>query len=312
LAAKQHYISKFHLNQFLDPDSVSTKDPWLWQGFVRDQTVKRRAPKNVGTSPGMFNGPGGLSDRDATLENFLANEVEGPAAAALREVGRQPPGRIDKLPPALIRYLAWAAARSLPMQALENSWGENEVAHNSELVEPPPEGLLKARELQRDIQMLHPKMGSRLFPAGSDFEQAAREGWFPDMQERTNFLEGVRIQAYYFQARFFPRLKWFTLHAPEGGFFVVADRPVGWIVDGYIDTPPSALRHSSAYLLAPICRTLLLVGKHTSDHWLVTTAQVNAVVASWAHEWIAGPTEATVRSALDNRHVALASAGLVQ
>ncbi len=260
----------------------------------------------------MFDGPGGLSDRNATLESFLANEVEAPAAAALREVGCQPPGCIDKLPPALTRYLAWAAARSLPMQTLETLWGENVFFLNAEPVEPPPEGLLKATKLQRDIQMLHPKLGSRLFLAGSDFEQAARDGWFPDMHDRTNFLEGVHIQAYYSQVRFFPRLKWFALHAPEGEFFVVADRPVGWVADGYIDAPPSALRHPSAYLLAPICRTLLLVGRHTSDQWLVTPAQINAVVASWAHEWIAGPTEATVKSALENRRVSLASAGLVQ
>jgi len=99
LASQQHYISKFHLNQFLDTDSLSTKDPWLWQGFVRDGTVKRRSPKNVGTASLMFDGPGCLADRDATLESFLANEVEGPAAAALRNLVCQPPGSIDKLLP---------------------------------------------------------------------------------------------------------------------------------------------------------------------------------------------------------------------
>jgi len=129
-----HYISKFHLNEFLDPSSLATKDPWLWQGFVRDGTVKRRSPKNVGTSSGMFDGPGCLADRDASLETFLANEVEGPAATALREIGRQPPGSIDKLPPPLTRYLAWAAARSLPMQALENLWGKDGFGLDAELV----------------------------------------------------------------------------------------------------------------------------------------------------------------------------------
>jgi hypothetical protein len=254
----------------------------------------------------MFDGPGGLPDRDATLESFLANEVERPAAAALREVVRQPPGCIDKLPPALIRYLAWAAARSLPMQALENSWGESTSSLNlhSELVEPPPEGLLKATELQRDVQMVHRKLGSRLFLAGSDFEQAALEGWVPDMRDRTNFLEGVHIQAYYFQARFFPRFKWFALHAPREDFFIIADRTVGWVADGFVDEPPNALRYPSAYVLAPICKTLCLVGRHTSDPWCVTPTQINAVVASWSHEWIAGPTEATVRSALENGRAA--------
>lgn len=198
------------------------------------------------------------------------------------------------------------------MQALENSWGENGFALNSEPVEPPPEGLLKGTELQRDVQMLHPKLGSRLFLVGSDFEQAVREGWFPDMHDRTNFLESVHIQAYYFQVRFFPRFKWFALHAPPEDFFIIADRPVGWVADGFIDAPPNSLRHPSAYVLAPVCQTLCLVGRHTAEPWLVTPAQVNAVIASWAQVWIAGPTEATVWSALEDRHLALASRVLIQ
>ena len=260
----------------------------------------------------MFDGPGCLADRKAKLETFLANEVERPAAEALRELCRRSTGTVAELPPALMRYLGWAAARSLPMQALEKSWGERTFGQHSELAEPPPEGLLNATESRRDVQMLHPTLGRHLFPAHSDFEQAAREGWFPDMGDRTNFLESVHIQAYYFQVRFFPRLKWFTLRPPQGEFFIVADRPIGWIAEGYLDAPPSSLRHPSAYVLAPICKTLLLVGRHTSEPWLVTPAQINAVMASWAHAWIAGPTEDTVRTALENRRLATASSGLIQ
>ena len=63
MGAQHHYVSKFHLRQFLDPELLSQKDPWLWQGFVPDGPVKRRAPQNVGTRPLMFDGPGGLADR---------------------------------------------------------------------------------------------------------------------------------------------------------------------------------------------------------------------------------------------------------
>jgi hypothetical protein len=312
MSAQHHYISKFHLKQFLDPNSLSLKDPWLWQGFVPDGPVRRRAPKNVATGPLMFDGPGCLADRDATLESFLANKVEGPAAVAMGEVSSWQPGiGGNRLPAALFRYLAWAAARSLPMQALEESWGEELFGHNAEPIEPPPEGLLNATQIRRDVRMLHQGLGRRLFPADSDFEHAARAGWFPDMSDRTNFLESIHIQAYYFQVRFFPRLKWFALHPPQGEFFIIADRPVGWVVEGSIEAPPSALRHPSAYVLAPISKTLLLLGRHTSEPWVVTPAQINAVMASWAQTWIAGPTEATVRHALERRQPTLATSRLV-
>jgi hypothetical protein len=305
MSAKHHYDSQFHLRQFVDPNSISKRDPWLWQGWVPDGPVERCAPKNMAWKRQMFDGPGGLADREATLESFLANEVEGPAAAAMREVNSRPPGTNGELPPALTRYLAWAAARSLPMQTLENFWGMNGFGRNGEVVEQPPEGLLHTTALQREVAMCHPKLGCRSFPAGSDLEQAASEGWFPDMSERTNFLEGVQIQSYYFQVRFFPRFKWFTLRAPEGEFFVIGDRAVGWAADGYIDAPPSCLRDPSAFVLAPISKGLVLVGRHTTDPWQVTPAQVNAVIALWAHAWIAGPTQEIVEAALEARRRAI-------
>jgi hypothetical protein len=42
----------------------------------------------------------------------------------MRELSLRPAGIGGELPPPLTRYLAWAAARSLPMQTLENFWGE--------------------------------------------------------------------------------------------------------------------------------------------------------------------------------------------
>lgn len=307
MGARHHFVSKFHLRQFLDPDSLSRKDPWLWQGFVPDGPINRRAPKNVGTQPLMFDGPGGLTDRDSTLEAFLANEVEGPAADAMREVCLRPRGSGGTLPPALMRYLAWAAARSLPMRQLFSSWAARGIAEpHPQMAEPPPEGLLTAIDPKRDVPMIHPRLGPRTFAHGSDLESAIRDGWTPDFDDPANFLESVHIQAYYFQERFFPRFKWFTLHAPEGEYFVIADRAVGWAANGYVNAPPSCLRDPSAYVLAPISRSLVLVGRHDTEPWNLTPAQVNAVIAVWAHEWIVGPTEQAVTGALAARREALA------
>ena len=302
MSAQHHYVSKFHLRQFLDPDSLSQRDPWLWQGRIADGVVKRRAPKNVGTKSLLFDGPGGLADRNATLESFLANEVEGPAAAAIREVCRQPYGSGFEMPPALMRYLGWAAARNLPMQQLFSDWARAGWTNPDQmLVEPPPEGLLGAIDSKRAIAMTHSTFGARVFPWDANLTVLAKEGWILDYNDSAGFLESVHIQAYYFQVRFFPRFHWFALHAPDGEFFVIADRAVGWAADGYIDAPPSCLRHPSAFVLAPLSRSLVIVGRHTTDSWNVTPSQVNALIALWAQEWIAGPTQFTVEAALDAR-----------
>src|SRR5688572_2892329 len=125
--AKDHYVSRFHLREFCDPTSLDTPDPWLWVGTVSDSSVRRRSPKNVGVSTDLFGGPGALSDPDTTIESFLANEVESPAAFALRALRTAGPEN-GQLPPPLMRYLAWAASRSLPMQRLEVVWAESFVS----------------------------------------------------------------------------------------------------------------------------------------------------------------------------------------
>jgi hypothetical protein len=118
--SSQHYVSRFHVSGFCDPAATGTPDPWLWVGATADETVRRRSPKNLGTVPGMFDGPGGLAEPGASLETFMANDVEGPAATALRRLLQST--SIEQLPPEVMRYLAWAASRSLPMQRLEADW----------------------------------------------------------------------------------------------------------------------------------------------------------------------------------------------
>ncbi len=309
MSAQHHYVSKFHLRQFLDPESLSRKDPWLWHGDIPDGPVKRRSPKRVGTGRLAFDGSGAFADRTTTLESFLSQEVESPAASAMREFCARPSGSGGSLPHALMRYLGWAAARSAPMRTLEAQWAEEADLETQNFVEAPPEWLTSAATVARDMQLKHPSLGTRVAPAGCDIDQLMKEGWRPDPTDRTNFLEMVHIQAAYFQTRFFPRFLWHTLHAPEGQFFVIGDRAVGWVADGEIDAPPRALRHPTAFVLAPLSRNLVLVGRHTTEPWRVTPAQVNQVVAAWSHEWIAGPTADVVHQALAARREALGEGG---
>ncbi len=297
-----HYVSQFHLREFCDPESLSMPDPWLWIGSLSDGSVKRRAPKNVGTAPDLFKGSGGLAHPDATVEDFLANNVEGPASRALREVRNRVGSELKELPRELLRYLAWAASRSLPMQRLEREWSMRFGALlNEPHVESPPEGLADVVDQTRPVRLLHPTLGETTVVAGQDLNLLLDAGWIPDPRERSNFLEGVHIQAYYFQVRWFPRLRWFTLRPPSGEYFIIGDRPVGWGVPDCLDAPPCCLRDPSAFLIAPLSRSLAVVGRNDPEAWAVTAPKVNAILAAWSYDWIAGPTAGVVADALRDR-----------
>src|SRR5262249_31135368 len=54
-----------------------------------------------------------------------------------------------------------------------------------------------------------------------------------------------------------------------------------------LDAPPCCLRDKSAFLIAPLSRSLALVGRNDSTPWAVTPSQVDALLAAWSLDWIA-------------------------
>ncbi len=301
MSKRQHYVSQFHLRAFADPESVKSPDPWLWVGNLNQQSVKRRSPVNFGWAREIFDFPGASEN----LEEFLSQEVEGPAAAALRDFFCAEPGSTSELPPEIMRYLAWAAARSLPMRTLYENW-INETSKDEELkiVEPPPSGIEKIRWVDRKVNMTHPELGSRNDVGSDEFVSLRKLGWELRLG-KDDFLEIIRLQTWYFQVRFFPRLKWLLLRAPAGAYFIIGDRPIVWGIQDFLDSPPSVLRSRGARLIAPLTHSLALLAHHEQDSPPVTVfpSDINRLTIAGSHEWVAGPTELSVKEAMESRTI---------
>src|SRR5450432_1158737 len=133
------------------------------------------------------------------------------------------------------------------------------------------------------------------------FAHYARQGW-KWIICHDDHLEMLHLQAWYFQVRHFPRLSWVRLQPPDGEYFITSDRSVAWLADGYADTPPAAFRHPTAQVVAPLTRTIALVGRHGTGALRVKPREVNRFVVFAASGWIAGPTSDVVRQALADRH----------
>jgi hypothetical protein len=228
------------------------------------------------------------------IEDFLAREVEAPAALALRELVSSSPVQ-HEIPNPLSRYLAWAAARSLPMATLYQSWTRSPP--EGQVVEAPPDALMRATPVFRVHAMRHPVLGDRNDVASEDVEALLEQGWELRLVG-DDLTELMHLQAWYFQVRHFPRLKWIVLRAPSQASFVIGDRPVAWNVAGRVDVPPTALRHAEVQLFAPLSRSVALFAHHeaATPPSAVTVMDVNKAMVGAAHDWIAGASEQVVRS----------------
>ena len=168
--------------------------------------------------------------------------------------------------------------------------------------EPPPAGCVRWTELSRTYRMEHPVRGVREEIPPDQIEPLRNQGWRLCLGNN-DFLGFVHLQAWYFQVRFFPRLKWLSVRAPKGHHFIIGDRPIVWGFSNLVDAAPYWLRHRNVQLVAPLSRSLALFAYHASDDHpdTITTSEINRIVASAAHEWIAGPREAAVRDAILTR-----------
>jgi hypothetical protein len=299
MGGRNHYVSQFHLRGFTAPVPGNKQEPWLWIGDCKAHKIFRRAPKNLAWSRGMFEGPGGLADRTSSLETFLSTEVEGPAARALVQFAKRPVGRRSPIPGEIFRYIAWAAARSLPMRQLFDGWINNPLA-SREVFEPPPDGFEQIQRIVGRLRMRDPDGVVREGIPSDQIESRIEEGWKLCLGA-DDFLNLAHEQAWYFQVRMLPRLRWEILDAAPGKFFIIGDRPVVWGFQGLSDVRPSALRDPLCQIAAPLTRSLALFAYHASalPPDAITPEDINRIAVSGAHEWIAGPTEDAVVEALN-------------
>lgn len=301
MSTRGHTVPRFHLSGFVAPESENDRDPFVWLGSVSTGEIKRRSPKKISIKRGLYDGPGGLTGPDETIEAHLA-KIESDASLAISKFAAVPVGQALTLPPEITRFLAWQAARTPGWMELEQQWvNDPPFDPQAESIEPPPPGIEKIGHRSRPLCLEEPGTGVRReVTTEEEFKEYRKRGW-KWILRRDDHLEMLHVQAWYFQVRHFPRLSWVRLQPPNGELFITSDRGVAWLVDGLADTPPAALRHPTAQVVAPLTRTVALVGRHGTDALNVTPREVNRLIACLASDWIAGPTSDLVHQALADR-----------
>jgi hypothetical protein len=298
MSTRAHTVPRFYLNSFVAPESERERNPFVWVGSLTTGEITRRSPNNISIARGLYDGNGGFTEPDATIEARLA-KIESAASAAMRRFAAMDIAECDgQIPPEISRLLAWQAARTPGWMDLVQHW-VNEAPMGTEVgvVEPPPPDIENIRARMHPMCLENPINGARCeVTTEREVNALRRQGWKLTLRPQDH-LELMHLQAWYFQVRHFPRLSWVRLQPPDGEYFITSDRGVSWLADGYANTPPTALRHPTAQVLAPLTRTIALVGRHGANALRVTPREVNLFVAFAASDWIAGPTHDVIRQA---------------
>lgn len=301
MATRAHTVSRFYLQGFMAPEPDRRREPFVWVGRFKTGEIVRKSPKNLSISPGLYDGRGGLAHPDASLESHLQG-IESAASGAINRFVAIAPEQGGTLPPEISRFLAWQAARTPGWMDLVQKWANAlPIGLESELAEPPPEALANIQDAARPLCLEDPTTGERRHVVNArEFAAYRSQGWKWVFQ-RDDHLEALHLQAWYFQVRHFPRLAWVKLTAPVEDSFIASDRGVAWLVDGFADTPPAALRHPTAQVVAPLTKKVALVGRHGRNSLHITPREVNRLVAFAASEWVAGASKEIVEQALADR-----------
>jgi len=299
MATRAHTVPRFYLAGFVSVATKPNQEPFVFVGFTGDRSIVRRAPKNLSISRGFYDGPGGFGS-DESIETHLS-KIEWAAASAIKRLAATPITSGSQVPPEVWRFIAWQAARTPAWTSIAEAamcdWDPNETPS---VVEPPPLGIQKIKDRNRPIALVHTNSGEKRTESWDEYKKIYALGWrwVPSAADR---LEGIHMQAWYFQVRHFPSLHWRILAPPSGMSFITSDRGVSWSADGEFHAPPSALRHPSAEVIAPLTAKLALLGRATASSVPVSAEMVNDRIARSAVEWVAGSSELVVSEALRTR-----------
>ena len=264
--------------------------------------IKCRSPKNISIARGFYDGNGGFEDDDRSIEDHWS-QIESEAAFAIRKFVSTSFDEGPNPDSAIWRFLSWQAARTPGWFKLVQEWVSEESTWDSAtpLFETPPVGFEKIKDRPRAHWVEDPDSGQRFEARDFDDLRAYQKRGWKWVLSAEDRLESLHMQAWYFQVRHFPRLKWTRLDCPKGESFVTSDRAVAWLADGFADTPPAALRHPTAQVVTSLTRKTALVGRNDASPLRVTPRDVNRFIACAASDWVVGSTRSAVEQAIRDR-----------
>ena len=125
-AKKQHYVPQFYLREFLDPNTPSEQEPYVWVFSKDGKTKQRRSPKNILWETDLYTFDlGGAKHYE--LENALSRIESDFAEVVRKKIKRQLPLTAQEHE-ALCQFVATMLQRTVRQKDNQESFYDDLVA----------------------------------------------------------------------------------------------------------------------------------------------------------------------------------------
>ncbi|MFQ5802818.1 MAG: DUF4238 domain-containing protein [Candidatus Methylomirabilales bacterium] len=217
-----HFIPQFYLRGFRDPTTPEGQEPWLWVADLREQTIERRAPKNVGKQANYYAFPADGGTQIQAVEEMF-QKIESSTAPVIAKLLCGDFRLSDEDRTSLSIFMAFFITRVPWFRSLvEKSVGDIGRLMLRMTANRPEYFERKLRDVHEGKQQFTPEEVEELRQWTLDETNYTLQG-SPDL----SLAMGIRVAPAL--VPILHDMKWAFLVPPEGVHFVTCDNPVSWV-----------------------------------------------------------------------------------
>lgn len=284
--ANHHYVPRFYLKKFCDPDTPPNQEPYLWVTERGTKDWKKRAPKNVGASPGLYSVPTEGGD-DEMVEKMFST-IESEMATIYRK-------RFDVYSPPADRKEREMVALFIALFAIRSPFYRRNMARFSEEVAQMSLRMMASRPeyVEKTFMKVEADTGEKPKMTVEQYQKAIRE---VKVTANPHYITAMSLQQLDMFTRMIYCMRWRFLIAPPGEFFATADSPTHW--QDLTPRPPMLRGHGLAMrnveVVLPLSRRFCFLARwrRPSGVVIASRAQVHEITnrtISWSEKEVYSP-----------------------
>jgi len=252
----QHYIPRFYLNEFTDPEVPQGQEPYLWIFKFESKKWERRAPVNVASKKDFYT----LTDREGKKYNEIEralSALESKTALIFRDKIFKRNALLSEEKAVIAEFIAVMMTRIPKSHNRINTFVSKIVTLVMEMYQSRPEAVkeLKKRYEKETGKKLPENLNETCFDP-SKYEIRASKSFL--LKAMISSINKITEALYY--------MNWTFLHSIENELFITSDNPVHmWHPKSKTSTYPHGLIHKHIEVTLPLSKQICFLASWNKE-----------------------------------------------